>query len=218
MTALRRLDDSVFFAVNRFAESTPWLHAPVLAYAAYGLVVFAALLLAGLVANRASSSVRLAATGWAAVATLGALALNQLLGRAVAEPRPYAVHPQILHLGSTTTDYSFPSDHAVMAGAVAAGLLIAHRRLGMVAVAAAALMAFARVYIGAHYPWDVLAGLLFGATVAVIGWLLLRRPLIALTDWLRHRPLLRTAFPSPGGQGGAGRRGSTAGGAMAVRR
>ena len=93
-----------------------------------------------------------------------------------------------------TTDFSFPSDHAVMAGAVAAGLLLAHRRLGAVAVVAAVLMAFSRVYIAAHYPWDVVAGLLLGAAVALLGWLLLAMPLTALTRWLRTLPGLRAVF------------------------
>ncbi|HET7397017.1 MAG TPA: phosphatase PAP2 family protein [Intrasporangium sp.] len=204
MTTVRRLDDAVFFAVNRFAESTPWLHGPVLGYAAYGMVLFAGLLLAALLISRTGPSTRLAATGWAAVATLGALGVNQVVGRVFAESRPYAAHPGILRLADATTDFSFPSDHAVMAGAVAAGLLLAHRRLGRLAVGAAGLMAFARVYIGAHYPWDVLAGLVLGAAVSVAGWLLLRRPLTALTSWLRRLPVLRTAFPPPGGETGGG--------------
>jgi membrane-associated phospholipid phosphatase len=57
-------------------------------------------------------------------------------------------------------------------------------------------MAFARVYIAAHYPWDVAAGLVFGALVALVGWLLLRRLLTAVTGWLRARPGVRQVFPA----------------------
>jgi undecaprenyl-diphosphatase len=87
-----------------------------------------------------------------------------------------------------------------MAGAVAAGLTIAHRRLGAVAWVAALLMAFTRVYIGAHYPWDVAAGLVLGSLVAVLGWLVLRRPLTWLTAWLRNQPGVRAFFGSPQGE------------------
>src|SRR5437764_319622 len=59
-----------------------------------------------------------------------------------------------------------------------------------------AVLGFARVYIAAHYPWDVAAGLLFGALVALMGWLLLRRVLTSVTRWLRARPGLRQAFPA----------------------
>ena len=194
MNQLRLLDDRILLAVNAWARGTGALHGPVLAYASYGAVLFGALLLAALVVSRHGSSRDLAATGWAAIATLLALALNQPIGALFGEARPYAAHPGILRLADVTTDFSFPSDHAVMAGAVAAGLLLAHRRLGAVAVVAALLMAFSRVYIAAHYPWDVLAGLLLGAGVAALGWLLVRRPLTALTRWLRTLPGLRAVF------------------------
>jgi undecaprenyl-diphosphatase len=178
----------------------------VLGYATYGVALFAVLLLAALVVARHRSSRDLAATGWAALAPLLALAVNQWLGQLAAEPRPYATHPAMLRLADVTTDFSFPSDHAVMAGAIAAGLLLAHRRLGLVAAAAALLMAFSRVYVGAHYPWDVAGGLVVGGLVAVLGWLLLARPLTALTGWLRTRPVLARPFAEhrPATSAGAG--------------
>jgi undecaprenyl-diphosphatase len=75
-------------------------------------------------------------------------------------------------------------------------LLIVSRRLGVVAVLAAVLMAFTRVYIAAHYPADVAAGLLLGGLVAILTWLLLRRPLTYVVGALagtRLRPVLVTA-------------------------
>jgi undecaprenyl-diphosphatase len=72
-------------------------------------------------------------------------------------------------------------------------LFLVHRTLGWVAGLTAALMAFSRVYIAAHYPLDVAAGLLLGTAVTLIGWLLVRRLLIRLVERLRDtriRPLL----------------------------
>src|SRR3954451_18332569 len=197
MDTLRRLDDQVLADVNGFARHTGWLHGVVLGYATYGLVLFAALLLAALGRRRRGSSGALAAAGWAGRATQLAVGLNQPLASGFAEARPYTTHPGLLVLATPNADFSFPSDHAVMAGAAAAGLWLASRILGAIAAVAALAMAFARVYIAAHYPWDVAAGLVLGALVAVVGWLLLRRPLTALTDWLRARPGLRQAFPAP---------------------
>lgn len=188
------LDERLFAAVQDLARATPWLHGVAVAFAVYGVVVFAALALWALVRARAGSDRALAAAGWAPLGTLLAVGVAQPIAALVGEPRPYLTHPGALLLVPRTADVSFPSDHATMAGAMAVGLLIAAPRIGRWAVGAAVLMAVARVYVGAHYPQDVLAGLLLGAAVSGLGWLLLRRPLTALTAWLRARPGVHRVF------------------------
>lgn len=198
MDWLHRLDDRLFFSTNAFADRTPWLHGPVELYAGYGVVLFGVLLVLTLLRARRRSSRDLAAAGWAGLATLLAVAVNQPIAGLVHEARPYTTHPHVLLLAHRSADFSFPSDHAVMAGAAATGVLIAWRRLGWAALVAALLMAFARVYIAAHYPWDVLAGLLVGAGVAALGWLVLRRALIMVTDRLRRAPVVSIGFEPAG--------------------
>lgn len=183
-------DSSWFRDVNDFARATPWLHGTATAFASYGLVLFAALLLAGWwSARRRNDRGALVAALWAPVGMLLALALNQPLGQAVGEARPYAALPDVLVLVHRTTDFSFPSDHAVMAGAVAAGVLLANRRLGAVAVVAALLMAATRVYVGAHYPGDVLAGLALGALVTLVGYPVARPVIATIVRRLEATPL-----------------------------
>lgn len=191
---IRHLNDQLFVAINSFARATGWLHGPVLAYANDGVALFALLLFVGLLLVRTDDSRSLAAAGWACLAAPIAVAVNQPVGNAVAEARPYTTHDHLLVLATRSADFSFPSDHAVMAGAVAAGLLLVSRRLGLLVAAAALLMAFARVYIGAHYPWDVAAGLLLGAGVCMLGWAALAGPLTRLTAWLRVQAPFRYVF------------------------
>jgi membrane-associated phospholipid phosphatase len=186
-----------FLDVNRISRSTPALHDPIRIYAVYGIVLFALLLgLGWWFARRSGSPRAMAAALWAPVGTVLAVWLNQPLGRAVHEARPYTVYPHELVLVTRTHDFSFPSDHAVMAGAVTVGLLLVDRRLGLVTALAALLLAFARVYVGAHFPADVVAGLLFGAAVSLVGYLLVRGVLVMLVERLSRtqlRPLLTSA-------------------------
>src|SRR5690348_11099664 len=117
MTWLRAADDRLLLDINHLSRSTPWLHGPLTAYATYGLVLFALVLVAGLLVSRHGSARDLAAAAWAPLAMLLALELNQPLGHAVHELRPYDTHHDLLVLVARTTDFSFPSDHAVMSGA-----------------------------------------------------------------------------------------------------
>ena len=189
------LDTRIFHAINDFARNTPWLHPIVAGYANYGTVLFALLILAGWWTVRgAADSGRMAAAVWAPFGVLAALAINQPIADAVGEVRPCnALHDiVVLHCN---TDAGFPSDHAVMAGAATAALWLVHRRLGLIAVLASLAMGFARVYVGAHYPQDVLAGYALGAAVSFAGYLLVRPALIRLIDIIGRSPLYALVRP-----------------------
>lgn len=164
-------NDHLYLAVNAFARNTPWLHAPAAAFAKYGVVLFGLAIIVVCVWSLRSTPRNVAAAVWIGLATLVAVAINQPIGHAFGVLRPYVTHPHALVLVNRTSDFSFPSDHAVMAGAVAAGLIILSRRWTVVAVISALLMAIARVYVGVHTPADVVAGLAVGAAVACVGWL-----------------------------------------------
>jgi undecaprenyl-diphosphatase len=72
--------------------------------------------------------------GLAGAAAVIALGLNQVVGHAVGETRPYWSHPSVLVLASKANDYAFPSDHATVAGALALGLLWYSWRFGVPAI------------------------------------------------------------------------------------
>ena len=162
------MDASLYRAVNRLAARTGWAHPLFIAYAKYGVLLFAALLLAGWwLARRSGDIDAVAAVVWAGAGAVVALGVGQVIGHAIDRARPYAVMPTAHVLVTRTSDFSFPSDHATAVGAVAAGLWLAHRRLGILAAGLAVVMAVARVYVGAHYPGDVAGGLLLGAGIVV---------------------------------------------------
>jgi len=105
----------------------------------------------------------------ALIAAGGALLVNQVISHLWERARPADAHPGHVHLLlSPTGDPSFPSDHAAAAFAIAAVLVLAHRRLGIAALVLAGLVGVARVYAGAHYPGDILGGAVVGVGVAFV--------------------------------------------------
>jgi undecaprenyl-diphosphatase len=107
------------------------------------------------------------------------LGVNQLLSHLWVRVRPTLAHPDQAHLifVPPSGDPSFPSDHATAAFAIAFAVFFVSRRVGTGFLVAATLVALSRVFVGLHYPSDVVAGVLIGAGSA---WLVTAaaRPLI----------------------------------------
>jgi undecaprenyl-diphosphatase len=195
------MDGSLYRWFNRLADRTGWAHGIAKFYANNGIVLFAVLIVVVYVlAWRRDDHHAIAAAVWAGAAALVALLVGQLVGGPIDRARPYEAMRNVHVLVDRTTDFSFPSDHALVAGSVAVALLFANRRWGIVGCIAAVVMAFARVYVGAHYPGDVVAGLALGALMAIAGGYLLAPVLTRLVDRVVRtplRPLLTASRPGP---------------------
>jgi undecaprenyl-diphosphatase len=110
-----------------------------------------------------------------------ALLVNQPITHLVDRPRPYLAHPAHSHLLiARSADPSFPSDHATGAFALAFGVWLYDRAIGSALLVVAGVLSFSRVYVGTHYPGDVVAGALIG--VAMAGALYIASPTRRLVE------------------------------------
>ena len=100
-------------------------------------------------------------------AILVAESLSGALKEWVDRDRPPLSNPEPEPLVDLPATYSFPSGHATVSFACATVLALAVPRLRVPLYALATLIAFSRVYVGVHYPLDVLAGAVLGIGIAI---------------------------------------------------
>lgn len=174
MAGFDNLDVEVDFLieVNDFTTRLPgWAEGVVTHGGELGLAALLGLLVvaAWLRVRRSSGAIAaVAGLGWALSAWAVAYLLNAPIRNFVARPRPFEDHEEVTPLVEGKTDYSFVSDHSMLGMAIAVGLFLVHRKLGVVAFFVALLQGFARVMMGLHYPTDVIGGFALGTAVVLL--------------------------------------------------
>lgn len=168
--AVEPLRGDWFRAVTDWAAATPWLHEPMLLYTRLGLGLLGVVVVAGWLIARRGTDRAFAAALALPLAIMVTGVVNLLVKHTVREGRPCRPGAGLFLLERCPPpdNFSFPSTHTVLPMAAAGGAFLVHRALGYAALAAAALMAFSRVYVGVHYPLDVLAGALLGVTMGAV--------------------------------------------------
>lgn len=115
----------------------------------------------------------------AAAFVLTDIVLKDLIGRI----RPYEVIEGLKLLVAPETSFSFPSGHTSASFACATALTLSFGKKGAWSFVLAALIALSRLYVGVHYPTDVLGGIVVGTLAAVGAYYLLKR--FVKTDFVR---------------------------------
>jgi undecaprenyl-diphosphatase len=164
-------DDGAYQATVALARHTAWLNGFISWWSDYGIGLFVVLAAVWAWRARHRGPAGLVPVLWVPGAMALAVVLSAVLKLTVGEERPCRVLPvgHIVAPCPAMGDYSFPSNHAVLAAAAAVALWGLDRRLGIIAVVNAIVIGVSRVYIGVHYPHDIVVGLLLGAVVAWAG-------------------------------------------------
>lgn len=146
-----------------------------------------------------------AALAWAPLAAGIAVLVNVPIRGFVERPRPFKTHEGLDVLVAGKEDFSFVSDHATLTMAMGVALFVANRRFGLVGIALGLLEGFCRVYMGVHYPTDVIGGFALGTAVALLLSPLAMALLTPLAKAIERSPrlgrLISARGPSRAGRG-----------------
>ena len=167
------IDWTLSYDINGLARDLPsWLDSILGFLGEYGVPLASVLVLLSAwrwARSRPDAPVAVAAVLWAALAAGLALTLNIPVRAIVQRQRPFVAHPgQLDLLTSHQANGSFASDHATFTMALAVGLLLVNRRFGAIAGALAAIEGFLRVFMGVHYPTDVIGGFALGTATVLL--------------------------------------------------
>ncbi|SEC89681.1 phosphatase PAP2 family protein [Streptomyces sp. TLI_105] len=168
-------DVGLLYDINGLAKAAPpWFDRVMEFVGEYGIVLAMVLVVLwcwwsvrrrGTLADSVSA---VAGLVWAPLAAGIALLVNIPIRGFVERPRPFRDHQGLEVLVDGKTDFSFVSDHATLTMALGVGIFVAHRRFGLAALALALAEGFVRVYMGVHYPTDVIGGFALGTAVALL--------------------------------------------------
>jgi undecaprenyl-diphosphatase len=203
-------DVSLLFDINGLAKGSPsWFDRVVGFVGDYGiLIALVVVVLACWLTVRRRGSVRdsvsaVAGLLWAPIAAGVALLVSIPVRGFVGRPRPFLDHKGVDVLLSGQHGPSFVSGHATLTMAVGVGLFVVHRKYGLAAIGLAVLEGFTRVYLGVHYPTDVIGGFALGTAVALLlapVAMALLTPLVSLVAASqRAGRLVRSRRVGPGG-------------------
>ncbi|WP_156727340.1 phosphatase PAP2 family protein [Streptomyces apocyni] len=187
-----------------FAHTTPeWFQVFSEVGTDAGLLIFGALFVVVWWRARRDDPRALAVAVLAPLATAVAYVCSEVLKSLIQEERPCrAVLEVVGPLAECPPygDWSFPSNHATIAGACGVSLALVWRGIAWLTLPLAVVMAFSRVFVGVHYPHDVAAGLVLGTLVVYLVLRLAARPVSRVTETMRGSSAGAVRwFAGPGG-------------------
>lgn len=164
MQFIQELDGSVLLFIQEFLRFD-WLNPIVVFLTHLGdggaiWIVFTVLMLV-------QKQYRKTGISMAAALLLGVLFTNLLLKNLIMRPRPFDAIPQLQALVHEH-GWSFPSGHSTSSMAAGTVMFIQMpRKTGIMALILAVIICLSRLYVGVHYPTDVIGGILVGIFIAV---------------------------------------------------
>ncbi|NRD78005.1 undecaprenyl-diphosphatase [Bacillus sp. BRMEA1] len=154
----------LFQSINNLAGNHPFWDKLMIFVSKDALVIYALILLIMWLFGKQNFKYTVV---YAVITAVFGLLINTIIGHIYYEPRPFVSHKVHLILAHAK-DASFPSDHATGAFTIAFAVLLRHRKTGFVLLLLAILTGISRVYVGNHYPFDVLGSIVVSLVTSLV--------------------------------------------------
>ncbi|MCP8617971.1 phosphatase PAP2 family protein [Salirhabdus salicampi] len=156
------MNDYLFHLIHQLAGQSIWLDQIMILFSKWGFIAMIIFTI-GLTVTRKWRKV-----GVIGIVALGvSLVVNRVLKIVFNQPRPFMEH-DIEILIARSPSPSFPSDQAVICGVIVALCFMLGRKTGTIAFVIGSLIAISRVFVGHHYPFDIVVGFILGSFFTLV--------------------------------------------------
>ncbi|MEK9157757.1 MAG: phosphatase PAP2 family protein [Patescibacteria group bacterium] len=163
------MNTQIFLLINNAAGRWPWLDRFMVFSAEYLMWAMVLVLLVLLATNYNRWKKLVLVSFVSAIVARGIIA--SIIKYFYSHPRPYWTIVETHLLLAKETQSSFPSGHTIFVFALATGVYLYNKKWGGWYILLACLVGFSRVFVGVHWPLDIMAGAVLGiATALVCNW------------------------------------------------
>jgi len=164
------IDYSIFKFINSFVGKSAVLDYLGIFFAKYLIWVFVVLIIVLVIFYKNKKEKHLIKKSLICIlgAIILSLAINYFISLCCFRPRPFVNHMVYQLVNKSALEKSFPSNHATIAFAVAFAVYFWYKRIGTVLIIFALFIGLARVFVGVHYPLDIIAGGIIGFLSALV--------------------------------------------------
>ena len=179
------LDFLIFQFINNLAGHWAWLDALGIFLSAYWQYFLGAGVVIFLFWKNSQTGWRqsLKLTGWFfGTAAVSRLVFGEIIKRVISRQRPFEIH-QVAQILPYDPGHSFPSGHMTFFFALCTAMYLYIKKAypqygwwaGLILFGGSFLIGLARIFVGIHYPSDILGGMIFGILVGWGSWLVFKK-------------------------------------------
>ncbi|PEA89593.1 undecaprenyl-diphosphatase [Bacillus thuringiensis] len=159
------IDDQIFYFINERVKKSFIIDNIMIFLAEYAQFIFPLILIILWLVNKKKSRIAVLQTTLAFGFSFSLIKIIKMFSY---RDRPFISHLDINQLVEHSINSSFPSNHATSAFVIAVTVFLFYKRLGTICLMISFGIAFSRIWVGVHYPIDVIVGIILGTLISVL--------------------------------------------------